>query len=1071
MLHSSSDSYPFLTKKDFSDKGYPQGYEDCLPSLSDQITSFLNTHQLTATHLTSTDSASHVGNPGDIWNKNEQCFEFLLKLESKDPSNLSPLSGRTLRIKLKDKAHELPDRLALETRFEQLRKTAEFFLLEECELQADDEAVKEMRRLLEAMPSFKMPPDDAEPNLNRKDHRAFAKKILQNKYKAVSNLIGQMRDKGLISHDQFQDWKKHGTEIESAMILADVEQGNKRDVLVSVFPGREPHDWVSEWCEPLSDVPSAARKGEKDQLPNFWRVRTALFSKGERGSEKIVETLQYRSGSFPAIKVKKKQERLAKTHDITEDYLRTVYRDILLEHFKKQQESHGKIDLNSGTFPSFDLCVTSLLSPSLGGSKLGISLEPDKDTRQVLETESVYDFFVENGFKLDNSDVAYIAHGLKKQPQELQALGSFQKKPTILYQNYGSNTGRGLDTSGVEKRLRKNARAQFAQKIVKKHSELFNKVQSANELHSSLEKIKTLLKKIEEKEIKDFSKKALWREGFLNNIKALEPHLGDNRYKDLYNDLCLYYRYLNYSHNPYPGRFVIKNPKHNFMPSVITDALARSLGFVSHINCKSGEDRTGVLRILCILFLERFSGKNYGDLLDDKKYYNVLRVLWGRFKSRALLSNSLIINGLNAPGAAALQVESKNVPAERRFIVRQGYIAKLHKRVFEKPSVFSAKHRAIGSIRFEAEETDLKTLKDVFEEFSLRQISKNKFEVFLERPDDDYIKECAQRFKLVKQNKSGKTTAMHSILFQNHPFSAVRAFIYLKKYNFVPVIQDKKTFEKISINTELATKYGRAARVRSDNQGLAESLIEELSVLEQASQKSEKPTKPLLFSQSSNFEASLFLQPYGKKSLFSISTLVARVFPGEDTCQSFVSAFERKIEKYEDVANQRAKKIVPKNVLYEGVTLEESKLDTKVSQKSQEVMIKRDDQSTVKVSYHQQAVVSESMVSDASKVQDRDLVLQFEPIRQALKHQKDKKFLIGPGDPKQALKFFMMGVLCGFSPELDGSLKSIIKADPALKGVLDKFEGLNPQKNRKDILEIAKDFFSKDKRSAINLSR
>jgi len=977
MLHTSSDPYPFPTKTDFSDKGYPQDYVDCLPSLSDQITSFLDIHQLIARHVTSTDSPSHVGHPGDIWNKNEQCFEFVLKLESKDPSNPSPLSGRTLRIKLKDKAHQLPDRVALETRFEQLRKTADFFLLdtEKCGLKADLEAVKEIRSFLETMPSFKMPPDDAEPDLNRKDHRAFAKKILQNKYKAVSNLIGQMRDKGLISHDQFQDWQKHGAEIESAMILADVKQGNKRDVLVSVFPGREPHDWVSEWCEPLSDVPSPARKGEKDQLPNFWRVRTTLFSKGERGSEKIVETLQYRSGSFPAIKVKNKQERLAKTKAITEDYLRTVYRDTLLEHLKK----HSLSELLNvvAALPDCDLCVTSLLSPSVGSKGGRLSLEPDKDTRQVLETESIYKHFVKNGFKLDPSDIAYIAGNLGKKVEDLKPLGLDEKITlNILYQNYGSNTGRGLDTSGVEKKLRKDARVQFAQRIVKRHEKLFRADQVNTKLKISLEKIKNLLEQIERKEIKDFSKKYLWRESFLDNIKALEPHLGDDHYKDLYNDLCLYYRYLNYSHNPYPGRFIIKNPKHNFMPSVITDALARSLGFVSHVNCKSGEDRTGVLRILCILFLEKFSGENYSDLLDDKKYNNVLRVLWFRFKSRALLSNSLIINGLNAPGAAALQVESKNVPAEKRFIVRQGYIAKLHKRLFKKPSVLSRKYRPMGAIRFKAEETDLQSLQNVFEGFLLKKISKNKFEVFLEQSDDDYI------------------------------------------------------------------------------------------------EKSEKSTKSLLFSQDSNFEASLFLQSYAKKSLSSVSILVARLFSREDTCQSFVSAFERKIEKYEDLANQKAKGIARKNVLYEGVTLEESTpKESNANQKYQEVMIKRDDQSTVKVSYCKQAVVSESILSNASNVQDRDLFLQFEPIKQALKHQKDKKFLIGPGDPKQALKFFMMGVLCGFSPELEGSLKSIIKADPELQGLLDKILFLNSQKNRKDILDIAKDFFLKDDRSVRHLSR
>lgn len=130
------------------------------------------------------------------------------------------------------------------------------------------------------------------------------------------------------------------------------------------------------------------------------------------------------------------------------------------------------------------------------------------------------------------------------------------------------------------------------------------------------------------------------------------------------------------------------------MPALIVDALARSLGFVSHVNCKSGEDRTGFLRILCVIFLEKMRKKiQYDFLINADQYESLLKELWRKFKSRALLSNSITINALNAPGADGLQVNHSNVPSNKLFISRGNFRAKLHKLMYKKKELMPLQNK------------------------------------------------------------------------------------------------------------------------------------------------------------------------------------------------------------------------------------------------------------------------------------------------------------------------------------------------------------------------------------------
>ena len=92
MLHQQPFSIQFPTAETFQEHGYPDNYQDCLPLLEAQINTFLDRHQLVLS-----------GYAGYTWDEREQCFQYSCTVQSTNSTAPHPLSGRTLRVKLKNK--------------------------------------------------------------------------------------------------------------------------------------------------------------------------------------------------------------------------------------------------------------------------------------------------------------------------------------------------------------------------------------------------------------------------------------------------------------------------------------------------------------------------------------------------------------------------------------------------------------------------------------------------------------------------------------------------------------------------------------------------------------------------------------------------------------------------------------------------------------------------------------------------------------------------------------------------------------------------------------------------------
>lgn len=494
--------YNFPTSSAFAKKGYPKDYGEITQIMSQKIDDFLKYNGL------KTVDGGHYE-----WNEQEQCYEFLIKIAGTLPSEHRrfSLEGRNIRIQFKNEAVE-PVRNCDGhiTRCQQIFKTAESFIeqyrkgeLSSAELE-EIENYKERLKLPVGYFSniFVTPPPNSKPlNLSNKKERMLANAIVQKEYERVNNIIEEMKKKHLFKPNSHKKWSKT-VELE-AELIANIQ---KREVLVSVFPNKTaPNKMESiqyEWCTPLTDVPSPLRNGVGASIPNAYRVDNAVVRKTDSGFKLVDKSTQYRSSSVPPIKEKDNKKRKAKSKQMAENYFRDLALAKLTRYLIDNKDNPQMLTFAKiQTVLGINVAVTSLLSPAADfrfginakGVALGVltgavgllggyafELSKDRDTRQIAETEEAYRAI--RNLKLTQGNINYLQQVLKnagvkdaQRKQIIQLLKKSSIQPKTIYQNFGTNSGRGLDFTGTEERLIKKARSDFAGMALAEYADLFRR--------------------------------------------------------------------------------------------------------------------------------------------------------------------------------------------------------------------------------------------------------------------------------------------------------------------------------------------------------------------------------------------------------------------------------------------------------------------------------------------------------------------------------------------------------------------------------------------------------------------
>ncbi len=703
----------------FEEQNYPEGYGDITRLITERLNNFLEYNGLTVE-----DGGRYE------WNEKEKCYEFVIKtsgVTSKDHRDFS-LEGRNIRIKFKNEAVELlrnSDEHIV--RCQQLVKMAENFIgryrkkdLTASQLEEIEQYKKRLKlpgNYLENI--FVTPPPNSRPlDLTNKKERAVADAIVQKEFEKVNKTIEEMEKKNFFEVGGYKKWKKT-INLEAEW----VSNTQKREVLVAVFANKSSNGSFDslqcEWCTPLTDVPSPLRKGEGAKIPNTYRVENAIF-KRDAGSFKVVEeTLQYRSASVPPIKEKNGEKRREKAKKMAENYVRDLALAKLTKYVIDNKDNPTMLTASKiQAVMGVNVAVTSLLSPAadfkFGINAKGIVLglltgtlgllggyfyerSKDRDTRQVVETENAYRAI--HDLKLNRENIDYINKVLIKsgmreiqRKEIIRILKKSTIQPKIIYQNFGTNSGRGLDFTGTEDRIIRKARADFSSAALAKYDEILR------EGGDKFSCFKETLNAMRDGNM-NLAGQGKWnnvKKRFADNLEALHEFIQKNpetstRERALYRSMSLYYRYIEYTYDPYPTKGIFeKDPRHNFIPAVISDELSKSLGFIPHNNCKSGEDRTGTKQILYNIMLSssmgEFSDPPLHKVMVDRNHYDrFLDNTWSRFKEVAILSNSRNITGINAPGATGLQLDKANVPSHlREFVVNEKAQATLHKKIYQK---------------------------------------------------------------------------------------------------------------------------------------------------------------------------------------------------------------------------------------------------------------------------------------------------------------------------------------------------------------------------------------------------